>query len=53
MFADDNVVGDLDEVVDLGAASDDGGFYGTSVDGCVCTNFDVVMNDDGSHLRDF
>ncbi len=53
MFPECDVMGDLDEVIDLGAASDDGGAEGAAVDGDVGADFDVVVDDDLADLGDF
>src|SRR5215207_4406984 len=47
---DDHVVGDLDEVVDLRALADDGVPAAAAVDRGVCSDFDVVVNDDAAEL---
>ena len=51
--ADHHVVGDLDEIVDLGPLPDDGGTERTTVDGGVGADLDIVMNDDIADLQHF
>jgi hypothetical protein len=53
MFAEGDVVADLDEVINFGAASDDGGSEGAAVDGGVGADLDIVLDLDLTDLRDF
>ena len=46
-------MGDLDQVVDFGSAPDDGGSQGAAIDGYICADFNVVVNDHLSDLGDF
>src|SRR5881409_3765122 len=52
MLTQGNVVGDLDEVVDLCAPTDRGRPERAPIDGSVRADLDVVMNDDVPDLRD-
>src|SRR5690606_21688073 len=49
--ADTHIVGDLHQIVDLGAFPDDGVGHGAPVDGGVGADFDIVLNDDAADLR--
>ena len=51
MAADDDVVADLHEVVDLGALADHRVAAGAPVDGGVGADLDVVLDDDAADLR--
>ena len=51
--ADNDVVADLNEVVDLGAGGDAGGLKTGSVDGGVRADFDVIFDDDDAELLEF
>ena len=51
MAADDDVVADLHEVVDLGALADDRVARRAAIDRRVGADLDVVLNDDAAHLR--
>ena len=53
VLADDHVVGNLNEVIDLCAPADDGLTEGRSIDGRVCANLDIVFDDDDAGLRNF
>ena len=53
MAADRAVVSDLHEIVDLSAFADHRIAGGAAVDGRVGSDFDVVLNDGPSGLRDF
>jgi len=48
-----DVVGDLDEVVDLGPAPDTGLAEGRPIDRAVGADFHVILDDDGAGLGDF
>ena len=47
-----DAVGDLYEVVDLGAMFDDGVAKTCSVNGCIGSNFNVIFDDDTAELID-
>src|SRR5437899_5501249 len=49
--ADANIVGDLHQIVDLGALSDDGVGHRAAIDGRVGADLDVVLDDDAADLR--
>jgi hypothetical protein len=51
--ADQGVVCDLHEVVDLGAFTDDCIAVGPTVDRSIRSDFNVVLDDDPAILRDF
>ena len=51
MPADDDVVADLHEVVDLGALADDGVAVGAAIDRRAGADLDVVLDDDAADLR--
>ena len=51
MPADDHVVGDLDQIVDLGALADHRVAAGAAVDRGVGADLDVVLDDDAADLR--
>src|SRR5947209_3655248 len=51
VLADFAVVGDLDEVVDLGAVADRGRLKRAAVDGAPRADLDVVADHDVPHLR--
>src|SRR5579884_526341 len=53
MPPDANVVGNLDEIVDLGAFSDHGVTSRTAVDRAVGADFHVILNDDSATLGYF
>src|SRR3954465_6192642 len=53
MRADLAVVGDLDEVVDFGAAADFGAAEFGAVDADARADFNVILDDDGTNLRNF
>src|ERR1041385_9049452 len=52
MVADDDIVGDLDQVIDFRAPTDDGRTEGASVDRDIGPNFDFVTDDNIADLRD-
>ena len=52
MLANLAVVGDLDEVVDLRPAADDGRTHGRPVDRGPCSDLDIVLDDDGADMGD-
>ena len=52
MFPDDDVVGDLDQIVDLSPALDPGPAEGGSIDRAVGPDLHVVINLNDPHLRD-
>ena len=47
----DHIVGDLDEIVDLGALADHGVADRAAVDGGVGADLDIVLDDDAADLR--
>ena len=51
MAADDDVVGDLNQVVDLGSLADDRVAVGAAVDRRPGADLDVVLDDDAADLR--
>ena len=53
MFADDDIVSDLNEVVDFGAFADDGFTEAGAVEGSVGTDLNVVVDDNAADLGDF
>ena len=53
VFPNGDVVGDLHQVVDLGAFADDGRPQRAAVNGDVGADFHVVLDDDVADLRDF
>src|SRR5690349_6950271 len=53
MFADDHVMGDLHEIIDLGAFADDSGAERGAIDSDISADFDVVVNDDVANLGNF
>lgn len=50
-FADDNIVRDLNEIIDLCAAPNHGRTERSTIDANVRTDFDIVMNDHVSDLE--
>src|SRR5262249_55245319 len=53
VLSDLDVVGDLNQVVELDAATDHGGFQRTAVDAGVGSDFDVIFNNNAADLRKF
>ena len=53
MAADDHVVGDLHQIVDLGALADHRVAAGAAIDRRVGADLDVVLDDDAADLRNF
>src|SRR6185369_8210729 len=51
MFADGDVMSDVDEVIDFGARPDGRGPKRAPIDGRVGPNFDVIMNDNLAELK--
>lgn len=51
-MTDDDIVGDHYEVVELDATLDTRAAHGGAVDASVCTNLDIVFNDDDANLLD-
>ncbi len=51
MTADDDVVGDLDEIVDLGPLADDRVAIGAAIDRRSGADLDVVLDDHAADLR--
>ena len=49
--ADADVMGDLHEIVDLGALADDRIGHGAAIDGGVGADLDIVLDDDPADLR--
>ena len=45
-----HVMGDLDQIVDLGASADDGGAEFGTIDADAGPELDVILNDDGADL---
>src|SRR5262245_27675863 len=50
VFADINVVGNLDEIVELHASADECSFQRTPINARVRSDFDIIFNDDFSDL---
>jgi hypothetical protein len=53
MLANDDVMADLHEVIDLGALADNRRPKRAAVDGDVGSNFNIIVDDDLADLRDF
>ncbi len=53
VFTNDDVVGDLHEVVDLGAFADEGVAECAAINSAVGPDLDVVLDHDAADLRDF
>src|SRR5262245_59409009 len=53
VFANLHVVGDLDEVVQLHAASNHGTLERAAVNASICPDFDVIFDDDRPNLGEF
>lgn len=50
-FADPDIVGDVDHIIDLGAFADPRFTERTPVDATVSTDLDVILDSDGADLR--
>src|SRR5262245_35341594 len=53
VFADDHVVANLNQIVQLGASFNDGCLERAAIDARVCADLDVVLDDDFADLREF
>jgi hypothetical protein len=53
MFVDDDIVGDLYQVINLGASADFGVSERAPIDSAVGPNLDVIFDDDSANLWDF
>src|SRR5690349_11687933 len=51
MFAHDDVVTNLDEIIDFGSLADDGRSERAAINGYICANLDIVAKDDDADLR--
>src|SRR4249920_494239 len=50
MLPDIHIVGDLHEIVDLGAAAYHRSAQSRTIDGCICTNLNVIFDHDNTDL---
>ena len=52
MLSDDHVVAYLDQIIDFASLTDSGGAQGTTVDGHIGADFDIILDGDMAYLRD-
>ena len=50
MLPDIYIVGDLHEIIDLGAAANHGLAQSRTIDGCVCANLNIIFDHDNADL---